>query len=167
MGATLLSRAVGCAQSLISFIERNNSNDAGKFGKKFASALGVDTAWLVDGDESKAPPGFNAKDAEEGRKNSDKTVILMSARREGTPPAPRAPRLPVPVDPSPEDVLAPSMDAIRLSQVINESVISFYRLAGPELTKGLIKALDHLVSSLEGAHGHDKVRPGNERHDGA
>src|SRR5215467_1573369 len=79
MGATLLARAAGCAQSLISFAERTNSKDAGKFGKKFAEILHVPSAWLVDGDEKKAPPGWNPQIARRARETRDKRSIILAS----------------------------------------------------------------------------------------
>ena len=66
VGANILSRQVGCAQSLISGLERGDTKRS-KYSDAFAKALGVDPVWLSHGTESRAPEGYNDTDARRGR----------------------------------------------------------------------------------------------------
>lgn len=61
VGATTLARATGCAQSLISGLERGNSAGS-RHSNKFADALGVDRGWLATGD-SNPPEGWDPVEA--------------------------------------------------------------------------------------------------------
>lgn len=66
VGANILAREVGCPQSLISSLERNNS-DKSKYTGKFARALKVDPHWLATGNGPE-PEGFKATEVRKARR---------------------------------------------------------------------------------------------------
>jgi len=167
LGATLISRLTGCAQSLVSYIERNNRDEAGEYGKIFAEVFEVNPEWLLDGKEALAPPGWDARAAREGREKSNPEIVMEAARRQGvelkefaspkarrlvqkgdTPPEPFA----SPVTPAwsaPVADIAPLAGADKLMPVIVQNVLDFQRLAGSERTKALIEILSALVSASD------------------
>lgn len=90
IGATTLAREVGCAQSLISGLERGNAKGS-EHNNKFADALGVDRGWLATGD-GRAPEGFDEKEAREMLKMGGAqllTVVHGSPGAHGRSASPR------------------------------------------------------------------------------
>jgi transcriptional regulator with XRE-family HTH domain len=65
IGAPTIAEKTGCAQALISNIEKGAKSS--RFNDKFAKLFGVDPDWLRSG-EGKVPAGFNATEAEKMRK---------------------------------------------------------------------------------------------------
>ena len=146
VGATILSRATGCAQSLIHFVEKSNGNEPGKFAAKFADVLGVAPEWLIDDDESLAPPGFDPVIARRAREKRDKAAVLAVMSR-----APATAPKKIVVSAAGHDSAEALMDSII------ESVLRYRRLAGVENTKGLIAALSTLAQLGERGEGQNKV----------
>jgi len=135
VGATVLAKETGCSQSLLSFIERNNGNDPGKYGKLFATALEVDPSFLIDGNLAAAPPGFDVKLARKARETHDKTIV-----RNATKAAAAKAAL---VKKSPFDALK-ATDANPLQHAILEAVIAYRKLTSTAKLKALLKMLDAL-----------------------
>jgi transcriptional regulator with XRE-family HTH domain len=119
LGATRLARAVGCSQSLISALERNNAEQS-KLNNKFAQALGVDPAWLAHGLPDRAPGNFDEAQARRGREAQGQEP----ARVVRLPPAEVS--APWHVDHS--DELTPSLDQMKRRMV--DQFIEFLRAGG-------------------------------------
>jgi hypothetical protein len=162
-GATILSREVECAQSLISTIERNNQ-DRSSLNNKFAKALDVDPHWLATG-LGRAPEGFDEKDAREGRE---------SPKRQGQRSRIIPLRTPEPrwADSTGGDVAAPLRQIgqeANLQKAIMSDFIDYARLVGPERTKAFIELLTHYAEVLlpiqraEGQHNVGSANKANNR----
>lgn len=150
-GATILSREVGCAQSLISAIE-NNNQDRSSLNNKFAKALDVDPNWLAYG-TGRAPEGFDEKEAREGR---------LSPKRAGQ----RSRIIPLRPTPVPgwaggddDSVSSAAREAV-LQKAMMADFMDYSRIVGPERTKAFIALLTHYAEVLlpvEGAKGKNNV----------
>ena len=130
-GATRLARIVGCAQSLISSLERNNA-ETSKLNNKFAKALEVDSHWLALGSGT-VPDGFDPEQARRGREgmsDGSASEIPLSPRRRFI-----GVEAPIPGD---ADMMMKSL--IGLFQ-------DYARVAGPMRTKALLGVLEHLSTS--------------------
>jgi hypothetical protein len=153
LGATRLARIVGCAQSLISGLERNNA-ERSKLNNKFADALKVDRNWLAYG-TGVAPEGFDPEQARKGRENMSTdgaSVVALPLRRVGGQ--------------NMEAPVATSADAM-MDEMIS-LFLRFARAAGPERTKALVGSLDHLANNVvfkeaEGQHDGRAVHERNKR----
>lgn len=87
IGATILARESGCAQSLISSLERQNARGS-EHNNKFAKVLGIDPHWLATG-LGDGPASFDEKVAHELRAKGGSGLlsIAYSAARPATPAA--------------------------------------------------------------------------------
>jgi transcriptional regulator with XRE-family HTH domain len=146
LGATRLARIVGCSQSLISSLERNNAEKS-KLSNKFASALQVDPTWLAFGDPKKAPPDFDENFARKNRENmgTDPQSVVRMPRDIPSADNTRPPRW------SAEDVpdvlpLGPLEGADAMMKDLTNMFLAFARAAGAERARLLLShALPHLV----------------------
>lgn len=146
-GATILSREVGCAQSLISAIE-NNNQDRSSLNNKFAKALDVDPNWLAYG-TGRAPEGFDEKAAREGRaapKRAGQRSRIVPLRSEPTPGWAGGSND------------TPAREAA-LQKAMMADFMDYSRIVGPERTKAFIALLTHYAEVLlpEGANGKHHV----------
>jgi len=151
LGAVLLSRKVGCSQSLISALERATSNGGSEYNDKFAAALDVDPNWLAHGDENKAPEGWDPAEARAGRTNMSSPRDVVGG---GVVALPTAARRPFAVGPAQTLGRADELQ----KQMVNDAM-EYTRLAGHQRAAALIEMLNHVVTfvSFEGAEGQDQV----------
>lgn len=136
-GADTLSQRVGCAQSLISSIERNN-RDRSKYSNEFAKVLEVDPHWLQFG-SGNAPPGFDEKAARAGREAPKKAGQLFRPQF-GTQETPGWARQ--------EAILPSQSPADARMQPLMVDFMAFARDAGKERTKALLKSFDHVLDLI-------------------
>jgi transcriptional regulator with XRE-family HTH domain len=169
IGPTKLVKATGCSQALLNYIEKNNSDDPGKYGKKFAVVFGVEPKWLVEGDENLAPPGWDARVAREARETVNKDLIFKAASVVGVELAPK--KEPPKGGPAwshlqatmPEaPPLAPLSGADRLMPILTANIMEYRRLAGTEAARQMLAVMGQMIALAdEGAAkaqgGQDKV----------
>jgi hypothetical protein len=152
LGATRLARLVGCSQSLISSLERNNAEKS-RLNNKFADALNVDPTWLAYGVEDRTPTGFDPTEARHGRE----------AMGSGTDMSPvNVVRLPEPrwASDSGSAAAAPSLvGADAMQKQLVALFMDYARLAGQERTIMFLVTLQHIAKlvAFEEAEGQDKV----------
>lgn len=137
LGATKLARQVGCAQSLISSLERTNAEKS-KLNNAFAKALHVDPTWLAHGVDDRAPAGFDEVYARRGRESMGKDVPSV-----GTVRLPEAPRW------NDVEPLASPTGADAMMKGLVNQFMDFARLAGQERTLKLLETLKHLAMVLD------------------
>lgn len=155
LGATRLARLVGCSQSLISGLERNNA-ERSKLNNKFAHALKVDPTWLAHGVVDRAPADFDeamAKKGREGMATEPASIVRL-------PTSPAASQQPRWNEGSPGEPLAPLAGADAMMKELMNLFMDFARLAGPERALKLLETFKHvaaLVSFEQGGEGHQHV----------
>jgi transcriptional regulator with XRE-family HTH domain len=158
LGATRLARMVGCAQSLISSLERNNAGKS-KLSNKFAEALNVDPTWLAFGVEDRAPHDFTAENARRGREGmlrGDPASVPANVVR--LPPRDSAPRWTI-------DTPVPT-SADGLQSRLLEVFSAYAEDAGEEVTAMFLETLQHLAKTIafKNARRQDQIRAADERH---
>lgn len=156
MGANKLAQAVGFSQSLLSSLERSNSNRS-KYNDRFAEVLEVDPIWLQTGDVSKAPEGFDPVAAAEGRERAV-SVSPMTARQEGnvTRLRDKMPQSPAWMGRPPE--VADDQDEMRLMNTLTSTVLALARLIGPTKTKALVELASQMTALVsQSSEGENKV----------
>lgn len=165
LGATRLARLVGCSQSLISGLERNNAEKS-RLNNKFAQALKVDQTWLAHGVADRAPPDFDETVAKRGREGmgAEPTSLVRLP-----PVVAAAPRW---SEPGAGEPLAPLAGADAMMKELVNMFMDFVKLAGPERATKLLEMLKHVASlvSFEQGHGEGQqnvVGAGHQRHKGA
>lgn len=165
-GANRLTREAGCAQSLISTLERNNA-ERSKYTKAFATILGVDPVWLAHGVDDRAPPDFDEKDAREGRERMHiRRVRTADPRRYSTiEPFARPTHSVGPAWAAPEKGDLSPADAMMKSLV--NTYMDFVKTAGHERARRLLETLSHVANliSVEEASGQDQLRTVNQGDD--
>lgn len=156
LGATKLTRLVGCAQSLVSHIENQNAEKS-HFNNEFAKALKVDPTWLAYGNPDRAPEGF---DEEAARKRG------KGIRPNPVQPPQSSPRWAVD---SVAEPLAPLTGADAMMKGLVTQFMDFVRLAGAERARALLTTLDHVAGLIthESVIGHDKIANSHERDNGS
>lgn len=161
MGATLLARKVGCAQSLTSGLERNNAKGT-DFNNQFAAALGVEPNWLATG-FGRAPEGFDAAEAKRllHSTSGDGRLTLV---HDALPPPPQikpattprwatsAPAPQVEATPPVEDE-APVIPhtqptAASLQRSLMECYIKFVDLVGPQHGQAVLDLMHSYTEAL-------------------
>lgn len=136
IGANTLAEKTGCAQSLISGLERANAKGS-EYNNKFAEALGVDSHWLAQGTGT-IPDGFDADDARSGREGMRKGKYARNIRLASDPTSPAWA-----AGGSPMSKL--SEEASLLKKILSDFQ-DLVRIIGPERTPQLIEQLEHLAA---------------------
>lgn len=133
LGATKLARLVGCAQSLISSLERNNAEKS-KLNDRFAKALKVDPTWLAFGTEGRAPEGFDEDAARRGRMKGERTNVVSLETVPG--------RFGEPVR-EPRDTL---VDEAQMRSALVDRFMAYARCVGAERAEKALEMFRHAVS---------------------
>lgn len=164
LGATKLTRQVGCAQSLVSHIENQNAEKS-HFNNQFAKVLNVDPTWLAYGNPERAPEGF---DEEVARKRVSGTRPNPVSMPKGRQPGVLQPEPRWAVD-SVAEPLAPLTGADAMMKGLVTQFMDFVRLAGAERARALLTTLDHVAGLIthESVIGHDKIANSHERDNGS
>lgn len=144
MGATILARQVGCAQSLVSGLERNNAKGS-EHNNKFASALGVEPGWLATG-TGRTPEGF---DEDEARKMLHVGGGQLLSIVHGSPAAHGrqgavAPRLVKATEPP----IEAGSDAATLQRLLMEYYIKFVALVGVTRAQAVLDLMHSYTEAL-------------------
>lgn len=139
VGANTLAEQTGCAQSLISGLERANAKGS-EYNNKFAAALGVDSHWLAHGTGT-VPEGFDAEDARSGREGMRKGKYARNIRLASDTTAPAW------AASSPMSKLS---EEASLTKKILSDFQDLIRIIGPERTPQLIEHLEHLAALIHG-----------------
>lgn len=135
IGANTLAAKTGCAQSLISGLERANAKGS-DYNNKFAEALGVDTYWLAHGTGT-IPEGFDADDARTGREGMRKGKYARSIRLASDPMQPAW---------AADSPMSKLSEEASLTKKILSDFQDLVRIIGPERTPQLIEHLEHLAA---------------------
>lgn len=159
LGATLLAREVGCAQSLISGLERNNAKGS-EYSNRFAAALGVEAGWLATG-MGRAPEGFDEKVAKQMLHGTTGRELLEVAH--GAPAAHGRAGVEPQWTVSPpaavaEDTAPPTSSATALQRSLMEGFIQFVDLVGVHRAQAVLDLMHGYIETLrQGAARQDQV----------
>jgi hypothetical protein len=146
VGAPTIAKNTGCAQALVSNIEKGTAKSS-QYNDKFAKLFGVDPNWLRTG-EGNVPAGFNAAEAsrmrEEGsRQRGSGEVISLDDMRSGPRWADAA------------NLDAPVTDAERaagLQKTMFSQFHDYVSLVGGEQARAFVEILQRLTE-LSGTAG--------------
>jgi hypothetical protein len=144
VGATILSRKAGCAQSLISSLERNNAKGS-DHNNKFAEALGIDQHWLATGD-GRAPEGFDEDKAHDMLKfGGERLLTLVHSAPKGSHGGQPEPRWSQP--------RAEPNQAAQLQKSLMADFMTFAELVGSAKAEAFLDLLQHYTKNVltEGA----------------
>lgn len=134
IGANTLAEQTGCAQSLISGLERANAKGS-EYNNKFAGVLGVDSHWLAHGTGT-VPEGFDAEDARSGREGMRKGKYARNIRLASDQPSPAWAAGP----------MSKLSEEASLTKKILSDFQDLVRIIGPERTPQLLEHLQHLAA---------------------